>query len=142
MRRSELLQGLRAMKFENIYGRFEGGELSQCEAGELLGVGERTFRRWCHRYREEGEDGLRDRRIGTAAANRVAMRRRIVWRRCIGSGIVGSRRSTFTITWVGRCGFTGATRGRSCSCSVAGCWRRHPGVARTAASARAGRYLA
>ena len=71
MRRSELLQGLRAMKFENIYGRFSGGELSQAEAGELLGVRERTFRRWCARYREEGEDGLRDRRIGVAAANRV-----------------------------------------------------------------------
>ena len=72
MRRSELLQGLRAMRFENIYGRFSGGELSQSEAGELLGVGERTFRRWCARYREEGLDGLQDRRMGTAAANRVS----------------------------------------------------------------------
>ncbi len=72
MRRSELLQGLRAMKFENIYGRFLCGELSQAEAGELLGVGERTFRRWCARYREDGVGGLEDRRIGTVAANRVA----------------------------------------------------------------------
>ncbi len=71
MRRSELLQGLRTMRFENICGRFAVGELSRAEAGELLGVGERTFRRWCQRYREEGEDGLRDRRIGTASANRV-----------------------------------------------------------------------
>ena len=64
MRRSELLQGIRDMKFGYVYERFE--------AGELLGVGERAFRRWCHRYREEGEEGLRDRRIGTAAPNRVA----------------------------------------------------------------------
>lgn len=71
MRRSELLQGLRAMKFGYVYERFEGGSLSQAEAGELLGVGERTFRRWCHRYREAGADGLLDRRIGTAASNRV-----------------------------------------------------------------------
>ena len=71
MRRAELLQGLRSMKFENIYGRFESGALSQFEAGALLGVGERTFRRWCRRYRDEGEEGLRDRRIGTVAANRV-----------------------------------------------------------------------
>ena len=71
MRRSELLQGSRTMKFSHVYERFEGGTLSQMEAGELLGLGERTFRRWCARYREEGEDGLRDRRIGTAAANRV-----------------------------------------------------------------------
>lgn len=33
MRRSELLQGLRAMRFENIFGRFLGGELTQSEAG-------------------------------------------------------------------------------------------------------------
>lgn len=71
MRRSELLQGIREMKFGHVYGRFEGGELSQSEAGELLGVGERTFRRWCVRYREDGESGLRDRRMGMAAANRV-----------------------------------------------------------------------
>ena len=71
MRRSELFQGIRTMKFGIVFERFEGGELSQAEAGELLGVGERTFRRWCHRYREDGEDGLRDRRIGTAAPNRV-----------------------------------------------------------------------
>ena len=72
MRRAELLQGIRAMKFENIYGRFASGELSQVEAGELLGVGERTFRRWCHRYREEGAHGLLDRRIGVAASNRAS----------------------------------------------------------------------
>jgi transposase len=60
------------MKFENIYGRFLCGELSQAEAGELLGVGERTFRRWCARYREDGVGGLEDRRIGTVAANRVS----------------------------------------------------------------------
>ncbi len=71
MRRSELLQGVRAMKFGYVYERFEGGELSQAEAGELLGVGERTFRRWCRRYREDGEAGLQDRRLGTAASNRV-----------------------------------------------------------------------
>lgn len=73
MRRSELLQGIRGMKFGYVYERFEGGELSQAEAGELLGVGERTFRRWCARYREEGEAGLLDRRLGTAASNRVPL---------------------------------------------------------------------
>lgn len=63
MRRSELLQGVRTMKFSHVYERFEGGTLCQAEAGELLGVGERTFRRWCLRYRDGGGDGLRDRRI-------------------------------------------------------------------------------
>ncbi len=56
---------------ENIYGRHLCRELTQSEAGELLGVGERTFRRWSARFIEEGEDGLRGRRIGSAAPNRV-----------------------------------------------------------------------
>ena len=33
MRRSELLQGIRAMRFGYVYERFEGGELSQAEPG-------------------------------------------------------------------------------------------------------------
>jgi transposase len=37
----------------------------------LLGVGERSFRRWCRRYEEEGETGLLDRRIGKATGRRV-----------------------------------------------------------------------
>ncbi|MBV8088890.1 MAG: helix-turn-helix domain-containing protein [Alphaproteobacteria bacterium] len=30
----------------------------------MLGVSERTFRRWRDRLRDEGPEGLRDRRIG------------------------------------------------------------------------------
>jgi transposase len=37
----------------------------------ILGVSERTFRRWCGRFREEGEAGLFDRRLGKASAKRV-----------------------------------------------------------------------
>ena len=32
------------------YGRCYGGDLSQVEASEILGVSERTFRRWRDRY--------------------------------------------------------------------------------------------
>ncbi len=71
MRRPELLQGLRMIKFKDVHARYEGGRLSQIDAAELLGVGERTFRRWCVRYREGGADGLLDRRLGSAASNRV-----------------------------------------------------------------------
>jgi transposase len=52
------------MRFENVVGRWERSELSQQEAAELLGVGERTFRRWRDRHRESGVSGLRDRRLG------------------------------------------------------------------------------
>ena len=59
------------MKFRRVLDRWERRELSQVEAAELLGVGERTFRRWCGRYHEGGAAGLSDRRLGQAAANRV-----------------------------------------------------------------------
>ena len=45
MRRTERLQGLRLMKFEDVYGRTYRGELSPSEAAEVLGMSERTFRR-------------------------------------------------------------------------------------------------
>jgi transposase len=37
------------------------GELSQMEAAEILGMSERTFRRWRDRYDAEGAEGLYDR---------------------------------------------------------------------------------
>ena len=43
-------------------------ELNQAEAAELLGVSERTFRRWTRRYEEDGEAGLLNRRLGKASA--------------------------------------------------------------------------
>ena len=71
MRRTEQLQGLRLMKFEEVYGRSYRGELSQAEASEILGVSERTFRRWRDRYEAEGAEGLYDRRLGRASARRA-----------------------------------------------------------------------
>ena len=57
MRRTEQRQGLRLMKFEEVYGRTHQGMLSQGEAAEILGVSERTFRRWRDRYEAEGAEG-------------------------------------------------------------------------------------
>ena len=59
------------MKFETIYGRWQQGRLSQAEAAEILGMSERTFRRWRDRYDEAGLDGLLDRRLGRASARRA-----------------------------------------------------------------------
>ena len=50
LRPTEQVQGLRLMKFEEVYGRTHRGGLSQAEAAEVLGVSERTFRRWRDRY--------------------------------------------------------------------------------------------
>ncbi len=73
MRRTEQLQGLRLMKFEEIYGRTHRGGLSQAEAAEVLGVSERTFRRWRDRYEADGAEGLYDRRLGRVSARRAAV---------------------------------------------------------------------
>ena len=68
MRRTEQVQGLRLMKFEEVYGRTHR---SQAEGAEVLGVSERTFRRWRDRYEAEGADGLYDRRLGRLSARRA-----------------------------------------------------------------------
>ena len=64
MRRTEQVQELRLMKFEEVYGRTHRGGLSQAEAAEVLGASERTFRRWRDRYQADGAEGLYDRRLG------------------------------------------------------------------------------
>jgi transposase len=71
MRRTEVLQGLREMKFESVLDRWRGRELTQGEAAEVLGMSERSFRRWRERYEEAGLEGLFDRRLGKASAKRV-----------------------------------------------------------------------
>ncbi|MGQ0684648.1 ISNCY family transposase [Bradyrhizobium sp.] len=63
------------IKFLDILSRYEALEFNQLEAAELLGVGERTFRRWCQRYEEDGEAGLLDRRLGKASGKRVPVDR-------------------------------------------------------------------
>jgi transposase len=75
MRRTEVLQGLRRMKFEDVYGRWQRRRLSQAEAAEILGMSERSFRRWRDRYEVAGLDGLADRRLGRTSARRVPVDR-------------------------------------------------------------------
>jgi transposase len=71
MRWTEALQGVRVIKFRSVLGRYESTELNQNEAAELLGITERTFRRWCVRFEAEGEAGLLDRRLGKVSPKRV-----------------------------------------------------------------------
>lgn len=63
MDRARIHEGVRRMRFADVLDRTERSELSQMEAAELLGVSERTFRRWRERHREEGLTGLSDRRL-------------------------------------------------------------------------------
>ena len=63
MDRARIHEGIRRMRFTDVLGRSERSELSQMEAAELLGIGERTFRRWRDRHRDVGLEGLDDRRL-------------------------------------------------------------------------------
>jgi transposase len=71
MRRTEQRQGLRMLKLRDVLSRWERDELSQLEAAELLGMSERTFRRWTRRFEEAGEAGLMDRRLGRRSGRAV-----------------------------------------------------------------------
>ncbi len=73
MRRSAVLQGVRMLRLRDVFGRWESGELSQLEAAELLGMHERTFRRWARRFESDGEAGLEDRRLGRRSGRAVAL---------------------------------------------------------------------
>ena len=63
MSRSRWLQETRQMRFENVYERWSIKRLTQEEAAQLLGVCERTFRRYIDRYEEAGLEGLLDKRM-------------------------------------------------------------------------------
>ena len=71
MRRTELLQEVRKMRFEEAYGGWQERRLTQEEEARMLGVCERTFRRSVDRYEEEGVDGLVDKRLGQVSARRA-----------------------------------------------------------------------
>ena len=71
MRRSEVLQENRKMRFEEVYEGWNKGRLTQGEAARILGVCERSFRRYLCRYEAEGLDGLIDRRLEQASNRRA-----------------------------------------------------------------------
>jgi hypothetical protein len=63
MDRARIHEGIRRMRFSDVLDRTERSELSHMEAAELLGISERTFRRWRVRHQDEGVPGLSDRRL-------------------------------------------------------------------------------
>jgi transposase len=74
MGRARVDEEIRKMRFETLLERHERGDLSQAEAAEMLGISERTFRRWQVRLREEGTVGLADRRLGRPSPRRASVR--------------------------------------------------------------------
>ena len=58
-------------KFESVLDRFRARALSQVEAAGILGMSERTFRRWRDRFEADGLEGLFDRRLDKASERRA-----------------------------------------------------------------------
>ena len=60
MRRTQLLQEIRKMQFEEVVRIWTESSLTQDEAARMLGVCARSFRRYLGKYREQGIEGLQD----------------------------------------------------------------------------------
>jgi len=73
MNQANVLQEIRKMRFEELYTQRTTGHLTVESAAKLLGVNERTFRRWSQRYESEGNSGLSDRRLEKAAHNAASL---------------------------------------------------------------------
>jgi Helix-turn-helix domain len=72
MRRTTVLWEIFVARFEEALERYQERRLTSEEAGELLGMSGRNFRRLCVRYEEDGIEGLRDRRLGKVSPRRAA----------------------------------------------------------------------
>jgi transposase len=59
------------MRFSEAYGDWQAGRLRQEEAARLLGVSDRTFRRYVDRYHEGGLEGLIDKRLAQISSRRA-----------------------------------------------------------------------
>ncbi len=72
MRRASTLWEVFVLRFEEALERYRKRRLSADEAGELLGMSGRHFRRLTLRYEEDGPEGLRDRRMGKVSPRRAS----------------------------------------------------------------------
>jgi hypothetical protein len=59
------------MRFEEAYQGWDTGRLTQAEAAQVLGMCERSFRRYLRRYEAEGLQGLIDRRLDQVSNRRA-----------------------------------------------------------------------
>lgn len=59
------------MRFEDAYDGWQSGRLTQEQAAQLLGLCDRSFRRYINRYEEAGLEGLMDKRISEVSARKA-----------------------------------------------------------------------
>ena len=134
MRRTEALQGVRMIRFRSVLGRYEADGIEPVEAAELLGVSERTFRRWCQRF----EDGRRGGPVGSPAwqgsGKRVPVDREEEVETSVSDALQRFHRTAFPrAPGAATTGSPGATPGRRPSCNRRACWN---GAATRRASAQ------
>ncbi len=81
MNRTTWLQERRMEKFQDVLERFEEKRLSAMDAAEFLGMSERSFWRYRHRFEEEGLEGLAATMAGNAVTDnsRYVMETRHGW---------------------------------------------------------------
>lgn len=63
----------RAMKVQEVILRAMSGQINWVQAAEILGISDRSMRRWKDRYEADGYDGLFDRRSKRPSPRRVPM---------------------------------------------------------------------
>src|SRR5438876_10713477 len=61
----------RAMKVQEVILRALAKRITGWQAAEILGLSDRSMRRWRERYQKHGDDGLLDRRVGKPSPERV-----------------------------------------------------------------------
>jgi hypothetical protein len=105
MRPTELLQEIRKMRFEEAYEGWNAGRLTQAEAAQILGMCERSFRRYLSRYEAEGLEGLIDRRLEQVSNRRAPVDEVMVLTEQYRSRHVGWNVKHFH-NWYGRSGGT------------------------------------
>src|ERR1035437_9694044 len=63
----------RAMKVQEVIVRAMAKKITWWQAAEIIGLSDRSMRRWRQRYEEHGYDGLLDRRWGKPSPKRVSL---------------------------------------------------------------------
>ena len=63
----------RAMKIQEVILRAVAKKITWWQAAEIIGISDRSLRRWRGRYEQYGYDGLFDRRRGRPSPQRVPL---------------------------------------------------------------------